>query len=101
MNQNNKVYLKGTLFNVPEIATTSKGNTYANFILAVKRNKGDWKDNISCVAWNDKADILKNAKQGDNLEVNGSIQIDSYTKDNKKVYVTKISADDVTIVNGD
>lgn len=84
----NNVFLSGRLTKDIELKTSSTGNYYTNFILAVKRNYSkDEVDFISCTAFNKTAELLYNYFQkGSALIVKGSINV---TNSNDKYY-TKV-----------
>lgn len=85
----NNVFLSGRLTKDIELKTSSSsGNCYTNFILAVKRNYSkDEVDFISCTAFNKTAELLyKYFEKGSPLIVKGSINV---TNSNDKYY-TKV-----------
>ena len=95
----NKVMLIGRLGKDPEIRYTQSGSAVTNFSIAVseswtdkqgqKQEKTEW---INCVAFGKQAETLeKYLKKGSLVYVEGRIQTDSYEKDGKTVYSTKIN----------
>lgn len=91
----NHVTLIGRLTADPELKFTQGGAAYCNFTLAVDRradkdgNKSA--DFIPCVVWNKTAENLAKFKsKGDQIAVDGRIQIDSYEKDGQRRYSTKV-----------
>ncbi|MBR6504420.1 MAG: single-stranded DNA-binding protein [Clostridia bacterium] len=75
----NEVYLKGTICNLQEIRKTPEGKTIIDFILAVNReyNKADY---IPCIAWGATARLISNLQVGDKIEIFGRIQSRIYVK---------------------
>ncbi len=95
----NNVILLGRLTKTPEKKYINN-RSVINIVIAVRRkyqNNGEHEtDFISCEAWGHNADfICKYFKKGDNICINGEIRTDSYTKDGKKKYVTKILVNSV------
>lgn len=98
----NRVEITGRLTSDVELRKTQSGLSAASFTLAVdKISKEQTADFIPCVAWRQSAEYLaKYGKKGNWCEVSGRIQVRSYEKDGKKVYITEVIADDVHLVNG-
>jgi single-strand DNA-binding protein len=95
----NKAMLIGRLGKDPEIRYSQAGSAVTNFSIAVSENwtdkqgqkneKTEW---INCVAFGKQAETLeKYLKKGSLVYVEGRIQTDSYEKDGKTVYSTKIN----------
>lgn len=107
----NKVCLVGRLTKDPtcEYVNTSNGSVArARFTIAVDRSfasgNQDGKntaDFISCVAWRKQAEnIAKFQKKGNQVAVEGRIQVDSYTgKDGNQVWSTYVVADTVQFLD--
>ena len=104
----NRVILVGRLTKDPDYRKTQSGVSVVQFTVACDRKAygKDKKDNqqtvdfISCVAWRQKADFLRDyAEKGTLIGVEGSIQTRSYEdQTGRKVYVTEILADSVEIL---
>ena len=81
----NVVCLVGRLIADPEIRKTTSGTDVCSFAISVNRStKGDdgyfKTDLIRCTAWkNTAAFVAKYFHKGNNIGVNGTIQVDSYT----------------------
>lgn len=107
----NRVILVGRLTKDVELRKTASGNSVVSFTLAVSRrvNKNNTAANqptadfISCVAWNQTADLMKSyLHKGSQIGVEGKIQTRSYDDPNipgKKVYVTEVLCDSVTFLD--
>ena len=99
----NRVCLVGRLARDPqcEYVNTSNGSTArTRFTVAVDRRSRDENrqaDFISCVAWNKQAENLaKFQKKGNQVSVEGRIQVDNYTdKNGNTVWNTYVVADTV------
>lgn len=79
----------GRLTKDPELSSTSGGNKYSRFTLAVSRGKvkegQQQADFIPCVAWNKTAEILVNyCKKGSMIGVNGRFAAQQYERDGEK-----------------
>jgi single-strand DNA-binding protein len=92
-----------------ELRKTPAGNSVVSFTLAVSRrvsrnntSNQPTADFISCVAWNQTADLMKNyLHKGSQIGVEGRIQTRNYDDPNvpgRKVYVTEVVADNVTFL---
>ena len=87
----NKVVLLGRL--TKDIEIRQAGTTdVARFTLAVNRPfKKDETDFLNCVAFGKTAETLeKYVKKGQQLAINGRIQVSNYEKDGEKRYSTDI-----------
>jgi len=95
----NKAMLIGRLGRDPEIRYSQAGSAVTNFSIAVseswtdkqgqKQEKTEW---INCVAFGKQAETLeKYLTKGSLVYVEGRIKTDSYEKDGKTVYSTKIN----------
>lgn len=88
---NNVVKLNGNLVSEPISSLTTKGKAVANFRVAVTRDfPGVGSDFISCTAFSDNADIIKDVKVGTPLVITGCITTNNYEKDGKKHYNTYV-----------
>ena len=94
----------GRLTKDVEVRKTSSGLSVANFTLAVNSRLGkeEKTDFISCIAWRQTADFLgQYAKKGNTIAIDGRIQTRNYDgADGKKVYVTEVTVDNASIING-
>jgi single-strand DNA-binding protein len=97
----NRSILIGRLTKDPELRYTPAGVAVTQFTLAVERqfkNNGEKEtDFINIVTWKQLAETCANyLRKGRLTAVEGRIQTRNYEgKDNKKVYVTEIVADNV------
>ena len=99
----NKVILMGRLTRDPEIrfAQGSDSMAVARFTVAVdrrfRRDNETTADFISCVAWNQAADLIAQyTHKGSQIGIQGRIQSRNYDDPNnpgKKVYVTEVVCD--------
>lgn len=99
----NKVVLVGNLTRDPQFSKTQSGISLARFTVAVNRRYGqnEETDFINCVAWRQSADYLgQYAKKGNTVGVEGRITTRNYDDPatGKKVYVTEVTADSVTLI---
>lgn len=96
----NKAILIGRLTKDPELKTTPSGVSVCTFTLAVNRrfknSEGGYDaDFINCVAWRQTAEFIsKYFSKGNMLGICGSIQTRTYEKDNRKIYITEVIADE-------
>lgn len=103
----NKTILTGRLTADPELKMTPNGISVVSFTIAVDRPvaKGEEKqaDFFDCVAWRQTAEFLsKWFCKGKPIAIDGHLQTRTYTnKDNRKIKVTEIVADNVEFVLGD
>lgn len=98
----NNVSLVGRLTREIELKRTENNYFYVNFTIAVNRfSKGEKSaDFINCVAWNKTAELLNDyVKKGDRLAVVGNIKVESYEKNDTRVYTTKILVDKITLLS--
>lgn len=98
----NKVFLKGRTTKDVEVKHSANGFAIANFSIATdesyKDKNGTWQKETeyhNCVAFGKLAEKLASVGKGENLVVIGKIKTDSWEKDGKKNYSTKIYADHV------
>lgn len=91
----NSITLFGRLTRDVEVKKVGESNI-ANFTLAVRRDfikeGGQETDFINCFCWGKQAEILeKYVKKGEQLIINGSLQIDTVEDDmGTKKYYTKV-----------
>lgn len=106
----NRVVLVGRLTKDPALRKTASGRSVLSFTLAVSRRKSantdpsqPTADFISCVAWNQTADIMQQyTHKGSQIGVEGRIQTRNYddpSNPGKKVYVTEVVCDNVTFLD--
>lgn len=101
----NNVIIIGNLTKDVELKATQSGIEVCTFTLGVQRNyknkEGKYDSDFpSFIAYKKTAEIIsKYAKKGSKLAVEGRIQTRSYEKDGKKVYVTEIVVENVTLLD--
>ena len=91
--------LVGRLVKNPEI-THAGAHSKCDFTVAVSRpfKKGE-ADFINCVAWNKTAETVVNwFQKGSWISVIGSIRTDSYEKDGRKNFSTKVNVERIGFV---
>lgn len=98
----NKVFLKGKLVKDVTVKHGASGVAIANFTIATdesyKDKNGTWQKESefhNCVAFGKLAEKIESSQKGENLIVIGKIKTESWEKDGKKNYSTKIYADHV------
>ena len=103
----NTVNLIGRLVRDPESRVTTTQVVTTSFTLAVDRKFKDKSGNkltdfLSVVCWRTTAEfVVKYAVKGTMVSVVGEIQTRNYDdKDGKKVYVTEVVADEISILAG-
>lgn len=98
----NRVVLVGNLTKDPVLRKTQTGQSVTSFTLAINRRskEQDQADFINCTAWNQPGEYLAQyAKKGNTVGVEGRITTRNYDdKDGKKVYVTEVVCDNVSII---
>ena len=102
----NNVSLIGNLTRDIELKMTTTNKGIVNFTLAVSRKsknaQGEYEtDFINCIAWEKTADLLnKYTRKGSKIGVTGEIRTRNYEdKDGKKVYITEILVNGVTLIS--
>jgi single-strand DNA-binding protein len=101
----NVVNIIGNLTKDVELKSTTSGVEVCTFTLGVRRNytnkEGKYDSDFpNFIAYKKTAEIIsKYAKKGSKLAVEGRIQTRSYEKDGKKVYVTEIVVENVTLLD--
>ena len=105
----NKIFLCGAVGKDPQMREFEDGNKVANFSLATTKRGYTTQDghtvepktlwhNITCK--NGLATIAeKYIKKGTKLLIEGEINYREYTKDDMKMYVTEIIADNIEILS--
>ena len=92
----NKVILIGRLTKEVQLRKTPKGDSVANFTLAVSRVMGDEADFINCVAWNKTADFMQEwVEKGKRVCVVGRMQSRPYEKDGKTITLWDVVVESV------
>lgn len=101
----NKVLLIGRITKDPELKKTSNDNSFLQFTLAVNKNfknaNGEIDvDFISCIAWQQTAEIIsKYVNKGQQLCLEGSLQVRSYENNNNETkYITEVLVDKVEFI---
>ena len=103
----NKVMLIGHLGKDPELSYTPKGIAVCKFSLAtsdsVKSEDGNWIDRTewhNITVWSKLAEICQQyLKKGSKIYCEGKIQTDTYEKDGRKNYFTKIVMSDMVMLD--
>lgn len=101
----NTVIIIGNLTKDVELKTTQSGIEVCAFTLGVQRNyknaEGKYDSDFpNFIAYKKTAEIIsKYTKKGSKLAVEGRIQTRNYEKDGKKVYVTEIVVENVTLLD--
>lgn len=95
----NVVSIVGRLTKTPELVYAG-AHLKCDFTVAVSRPfKKDEADFINCIAWNKTAEIItKWFQKGSWISVIGSIRTDSYEKDGRKNFSTKVSVERIGFV---
>lgn len=96
----NKVLLVGRISDAPEVKQTPTGDNVCSFFLAVNRryNNTNETDYILCEAWGSTAFFIsRNIKQGDLLDIEGSVRIKKHRHEDKNIYEQVIRIDRVDI----
>lgn len=90
----NKVILQGCLTATPELKTTQTGTPVCSFTLAVgrsyKKEGSPDTDFIRCVAWKNTAEfITRYFRKGQQMLVDGTLQVREYEQNGVKKYITE------------
>lgn len=99
----NKVVLIGRMVRDAELKYTQSGAAVSNFTLAVDRkfSKEREADFINCVAWNKTAEfVAQYFSKGQQMALEGHLQVSSYEVDGQKRYKTEVVADGVEFCGG-
>lgn len=98
----NKVCLIGRLTKDVQLKKTQSGKSVVQFSIAVNRDK-ETSDFISCVAWNQTAELISNYfHKGNQIGIEGKITTRNYDDPNvpnKKVFVTEVLVDNITFLD--
>ncbi|MEO6694364.1 MAG: single-stranded DNA-binding protein [Ignavibacteria bacterium] len=103
----NKVLLIGHLGKDPELSYTPSGVAVCKFTLATnesyKGDDGNWVEKTewhNITAWRKLGEICSQyLKKGSKVYLEGKIQTDSYEKDGKKNYFTKIVLNEMVMLD--
>lgn len=100
----NKVVLIGRLTKDPDLRYTPNGAAVCNFTVACdKRDKEGNKDAdfIQCTTWNKTAENLAKYKaKGDQIAIEGALEVSSYEKDGQKRWITQVNAHTIEFIGG-
>ncbi|MDQ3020826.1 MAG: single-stranded DNA-binding protein [Bacteroidota bacterium] len=103
----NKVMLIGHLGKDPELSYTPSGVAVCKFTIATnesyKGDDGNWVEKTewhNITAWRKLAEITSQyLKKGSKIYLEGKIQTDSYEKDGKKNYFTKVVMNEMVMLD--
>lgn len=99
----NKFIGKGGLIKDIELQTTTNGNQFARFTLAIRRKIANAdgereSDFISCVVWNKQAEFLsKYTQKGSQIAIVGRIETRTYEANNQKKYATEVIVEEIEL----
>ena len=99
----NKFIGKGGLVKDIELQTTTNGNQFARFTLAIRRkianaNGERESDFISCLVWNKQAEFLsKYTQKGSQIAIVGRIETRTYEVNNQKKYATEVVVEEIEL----
>ena len=80
----NIVILMGRMVRNPELKYTSSGKAYANFTLAVQKNKNE-AEFIDCTAWEKTAEtIAEYFEKGSKIFIQGRLSVSNYEQNGEK-----------------
>nr|DAJ40092.1 MAG TPA: Single strand binding protein [Caudoviricetes sp.] len=86
----NIVILMGRMVRNPELKYTSSGKAYANFTLAVQKNKNE-AEFIDCTAWEKTAEtIAEYFEKGSKILIQGRLSVSNYEQNGEKRKFTRI-----------
>ena len=86
----NVVILMGRMTRDPELKYTSGGKAFANFSLAVQKNK-DEVEFIDCTVWEKTAEtIAEYFRKGNRILVQGRLSVSSYEQNGEKRRATRV-----------
>ena len=93
----NQVQLIGRITKEPELRHTGSGKPVVTFVLAVNdRFRKDSANFISCVAWNNVAELMKAyVHKGNKLGIVGHIATRTYEKDGSTRNVTEVIVEEL------
>lgn len=99
----NKFIGKGGLIKDIALQTTTNGNQFARFTLAIRRkianaNGERESDFISCLVWNKQAEFLsKHTQKGSQIAIVGRIETRTYEVNNQKKYATEVVVEEIEL----
>ena len=94
----NIVILMGRMVRNPELKYTSSGKAYANFTLAVQKNKNE-AEFIDCTAWEKTAEtIAEYFEKGSKILIQGRLSVSNYEQNGEKRKFTRILANSFEFV---
>jgi single-strand DNA-binding protein len=94
----NLVVIKGRIARMDDLRYTQSGTAVVSFSVAVDRrfSKEKEADFINVTAWQKTAEfIAQYFAKGQEILINGRLQVSSYDKDGEKRYKTEVIADNV------
>lgn len=92
----NNVTLVGRMAKDCDLRYSPSGTAIASFTIACNRYGKDEADFINCVAFKKTAEALANyTKKGSLVGLTGSIQVRTYEKDGRKIWVTEVLANSI------
>ena len=95
----NKITISGRIANDLVMRYTQNQNGYVTFNVAVPRKMTDKTDFINVIAWNKRAEYLKNyTTKGKRVLVSGRLEILESEKDGYKKYIPQVVAEEVEII---
>ena len=95
----NKITISGRIANDLVMRYTQNQNGYVAFNVAVPRKMTDKTDFINVIAWNKRAEYLKNyTTKGKRVLVSGRLEILESEKDGYKKYIPQVVAEEVEII---
>lgn len=96
-----KAVVVGRLTRDPELNQTNSGKAVVNFSLAVNRrfSKDDTTDFFDATAWGKTAELIAaHKKKGDQVLIEGDLQVDTWEQDGTKRSKVKIVAQSVVFL---
>ncbi len=95
----NKVILTGRLTQDVELRNTNDGTPYTFFTIAVNRRNNDQTDFISCIAWRQTAELMKNyLNKGALIGVEGRLEVFNQQKDGQYESRTTVQVSNITFL---
>lgn len=95
----NKIMLIGRNVKDIEIRNTDNNKDYTIFTIAVDRIKSEETDFISCIAWDKKANFIKDyVKKGDRIAIEGKLRVNTTKKAGEFHTSTLVNIDTITLL---